>query len=406
MDWNGTWQRVIGLLREPEVDQAVLNEALQAARARAPVPVIWLLGKTQAGKTSIIRALTGSDAAEIGNGYQPCTRSARFYDFPAGAPVLRFLDTRGLGERAYDPAEDIAFCESSAHLVMVVVKIADPAQEAVFDVVRAVCRRHPDWPVLLVHTGLHELYPPASGHPLPYPFESDDGADRSMWPADIARACQAQRDQLGTLVGDVPVRSVLVDLTLPEDGFTPHDYGRDALWSAIESLTAARLRRQLLGDDAVRDAFARAAHPQIVGYSLTAGALGAVPVVDLVAVTTVQVKMLHALAALHGERWSRRLAGEFVTLLGSGIATGVVGRMLGKSVVKLVPGWGQTLGAAWGASTSAAVTYAIGKAAVAFLAARKAGVVVEAESVRSAYAEALKDAGRLLSERQGGGVDP
>lgn len=198
---------------------------------------------------------------------------------------------------------------------------------------------------------------------------------------------------------------MLVDLTLPEDGFAPHDYGRDALWSAIEALTAARLRRTLLGDEAVRDAFARAAHPHIVGHSLTAGALGAVPVVDLVAVTAVQVKMLHAVAALHGERWSRRLAGEFVALLGTGIAGGVVGRMLGKSVVKLVPGWGQTLGAAWGASTSAAVTYAIGKAAVAFLAARKAGSV-EAGTVRAAYVEALKSAASVLTERRREDVQP
>lgn len=405
MDWNGTWQRIIGTLREPEVDQTVLAEALGAARARAPVPVLWLLGKTQAGKTSIIRTLTGSDDAAIGNGFQPCTRSARFYDFPAGMPVLRFLDTRGLGERAYDPSEDIAFCESSAHLVMAVVKISDPGQEAVFDVVRAVRRRHPDWPVLLALTGLHELYPPGAGHPLPYPFDPGQASDSSGWPADIARACQAQRDRLGALAGDAPVRPVLVDLTLPEDGFVPHDYGRDALWSAIEALTAERLRRELLGDVVVRDTLARAAHPHIVGHSLTAGALGAVPVVDLVAVTAVQVKMLHALAALHGERWSRRLAGEFVALLGTGIAGGVVGRMLGKSVVKLVPGWGQTLGAAWGASTSAGVTYAIGKAAVAFLAARKAGAV-DAEVVRAAYAEALKDAGRLLVERRDGVHEP
>lgn len=405
MDWNRTWQRLAGLLREPEVDRAALDTALQAARARAPVPVVWLLGKTQAGKTSIIRALTGSDAAEIGNGFQPCTRSARFYDFPADLPVVRFLDTRGLGERAYDPGEDIAFCESSAHLVMVVVKIADPGQDAVFDVVRAVRGRHPDWPVLVVHTGLHELYPAGGVHPLPYPLDSEDDARPAAWPGDVARAWRAQRDQLGALAGAAPVRSVLVDLTLPEDGFAPHDYGRDALWSAIESLTAERLRRELLGDELVRDAFARAAHPHIVGHSLTAGALGAVPVVDLVAVTAVQVKMLHAIAALHGERWSRRLAGEFVTLLGGGIAGGVLGRMLGKSVVKLVPGWGQTLGAAWGASTSAGVTYAIGKAAVAFLAARKAGTV-QAESVRAAYSDALQDAGRLLRGRdeRGGGT--
>ena len=60
-------------------------------------PVLWLLGKVQSGKTSIVRAFTGSDEATIGNGFTPATRTARLFAFPPEAPVLRFLDTRGLG---------------------------------------------------------------------------------------------------------------------------------------------------------------------------------------------------------------------------------------------------------------------------------------------------------------------
>ena len=40
---------------------------------------------------------------EIGNGFVPCTRTADAFDFPEGDPVLRFLDTRGLGESGYRP---------------------------------------------------------------------------------------------------------------------------------------------------------------------------------------------------------------------------------------------------------------------------------------------------------------
>lgn len=97
-NWADYWERLRAELLEPRVDEKLLQASLREARVRMPVPVLWLLGKTQAGKTSIIRALTGSEAAEIGNGFQPCTRSSRFYDFPADAPVVRFLDTRGLGE--------------------------------------------------------------------------------------------------------------------------------------------------------------------------------------------------------------------------------------------------------------------------------------------------------------------
>lgn len=77
-------------------------------RAQAIAPVVWLLGKTGAGKTAIVAALTGDPRAEVGEGFEPCTRTAAFYDVPPEAPLLRFLDARGLGEADYDPAMDIA----------------------------------------------------------------------------------------------------------------------------------------------------------------------------------------------------------------------------------------------------------------------------------------------------------
>ena len=66
----------------------------------ADAPVIWLLGKTQAGKTSIVAEMTGQAHDQIGAGYLPMTRDSRVYAFPPEHPVLRFLDTRGLGDDA------------------------------------------------------------------------------------------------------------------------------------------------------------------------------------------------------------------------------------------------------------------------------------------------------------------
>ncbi|MGI9569635.1 MAG: kinase, partial [Desulfobulbia bacterium] len=39
------------------------------------IPTLWLLGKTGAGKSTLIQALTGDSQVEIGNGFQPCTRT-------------------------------------------------------------------------------------------------------------------------------------------------------------------------------------------------------------------------------------------------------------------------------------------------------------------------------------------
>ncbi|MBK1731079.1 YcjF family protein [Thiococcus pfennigii] len=395
--WRDYWRRLRAALGSPRVADEALAARLRTARARLPVPVIWLLGKTQAGKTSIIRALTGSSAAEIGNGFQPCTRRARFYDFPAEMPVVRFLDTRGLGEVAYDPQDDIRFSESQAHLLVAVMKVADQRQDDVLEVLRAVRRRHPEWPLLVVQTGLHELYPPAGDHLLPYPFEREPLPEAV--PADLRRALAAQRAALADLPGQAPFDWVAVDLTLPEDGLAPVDYGLDALWRAIERVSALGLQASLQGDAEVRDLYARTAHPHIVGYTLTAAGVGAVPLVDLVGVTAIQAKLLHSLAALYGQRWDRRTTGEFLGLLGAGVTTGLLARWLGRGLVKLIPVWGQTVGAVWGASASGATTYALGKAAVYFLTRRRSGLQVDAAALRAVYAEALARGGRLIQER-------
>jgi len=91
---------------------------IEEIKQKLPTPVFWLLGKTQAGKSSLIRALTGNTAAEIGNGFQPCTKLSQFYDFPSGShPIIRFLDTRGLGELAYDPKEDLQWTPLSRQFI-------------------------------------------------------------------------------------------------------------------------------------------------------------------------------------------------------------------------------------------------------------------------------------------------
>ncbi|HAS51509.1 MAG TPA: hypothetical protein DCS21_07125 [Gammaproteobacteria bacterium] len=388
------WSRLREALLNPAVDAAQLDAAVRQARARQPVPVVWLLGKAQAGKTSIIRALTGSATAEIGNGFQPCTRTARFYDFPSEAPVVRFLDTRGLGEVAYDPAEDIHYCEAQAHLVLGVMKATDLGQDAVFAVLRAVHQRHPEWPVLIAQTGLHEAYPPGADHFQPYPY------DQPLWPpqlpSDLTRALLTQRDRLGAWPGAAPVHWVPIDLTLPDDGWQPVDYGLAALWKAIGEVSALGLQARLRDDAGVRDVYARAAHPQIVGHALLAAGVGALPLVDLVGVPAVQGKLLHTLATLYGQDWNRRTVSEFFSLLGMSVGAGYIARMLGREVVKLIPGWGQTVGAMWGATASGTMTYALGKTASAYFLNRRQGHPVDAAAIRQVYAEALASGANLL----------
>jgi len=387
------WRKMRKKWLPPAVDEADLAAAVAEAQRRQPPPVLWLLGKTQAGKTALIHALTGSSKAEIGNGFAPCTRYSQFYDFPQEAPLVRFLDTRGLGEVDYDPAEDIRYCEAQAHLVMAVIKAADPNQAVIFDVLREVRRRHPDWPIVVVQTGLHQLYHAGDGHPQPYPFNSTEA--QAHLPSHITAPLMQQRHRLGELPGSGRVLWVPVDFTRPEDGFEPQLYGLDPLWEAIDQASGWALEACLRADPEVRDRYARAAHPYILGYSATAAGLGAIPVADMALVPALQLKLLHRLARLYRLEWTRRHSSEFFGLLGVGLLAGYGMHWAGRGLVKLIPVWGQSVGAVWSASGSAAITYALGKAACEYLARKGQGLNADRTLLRSVYRQALSTAGKL-----------
>ena len=66
------------------------------------------------------------------------------YSFPNEEDcLLRFLDTRGLGEAGQDGSEEIPKLEAEADLIIVVVKAMDHAQQHVLDILRGVAARHP-----------------------------------------------------------------------------------------------------------------------------------------------------------------------------------------------------------------------------------------------------------------------
>lgn len=384
--------RLKNLLLEPKIDEARLKEAVTKAREQHPVLVLWLVGKTQSGKTSIIRSLTGSPDAAIGNGFKPCTRTARFYDFPEQIPVVRFLDTRGLGEVAYDPADDIRYCESQSHLVIGVMRATDPGQQAVFDVLHAVRKRHPDWPVIIAQTCLHQGGDAAFEHPQPYPFTDID----HLPPTDLTRALLSQRQRLGTLPGSGGLWWVPLDFTLPEDGFPDQHYGLEALWDAIEAASAFGLQALLAADPSIADAYSQAAHPHILSYALAAAGCGALPVVDMAGVPAIQLKLFHTLASLYEVEWDRRNTSEFIGLLGAGIGVSYGLSMVGRNLVKLIPGVGQSAGAVWGATSNGAMTYALGKAACYYLARKRKGQTIDDQMLRQVFSDALS-AGRQLA---------
>jgi uncharacterized protein (DUF697 family)/predicted GTPase len=364
-----------------------LHRHLENLRQRLPAPVIWLIGKTQSGKTSIIKYLTRADAAEIGQGFRPCTRFSRLYEFPsAEAPLVKFLDTRGLDEPGYDPTEDLAQFDSQAHVVVITVKALDHAQENVLKHARTIRQSRPGRPVLLALTCLHEAYPQQQ-HPLQYPYCAD--REEVEVPEDLRRSLAEQRRRFGELVDHV----VPIDLTPPEEGFDQPNFGGDQLRQALLDALPGAYRQTLATlDEAtceLKDLYARHAVPIILGYSSLAATAGAIPIpwVDLFILPGIQTQMIRHLAQYYGQPLS---AGRFLELASS-LGVGILVRQGVRELVKLIPVVGSVAGGALAGTSS----YALGKAFCFYYSAVHEGHVPRPEELRHYYKEQLVEAERL-----------
>jgi uncharacterized protein (DUF697 family) len=377
--WNRRW------LSEDEY-----RAELAAMNARRPTPLFWMLGKTGSGKTSIVRYLTGAADAEIGSGFRPQTTTSRRYDFPAPeTPLLRFLDTRGLGEAGYDPAEDIERFDADAHMLIVTVRLMDHALSEMVETLRKIRAARPSRPALLVLTCVHEAYP-GEQHPEPDPVDSGRWPEQA--PEDIQRSFQRQQERFATLVD----RVVMVDLTRADDGYHNPTLGGQQLTNALVELLPAALRDTLVSwrdaRGAFRDLMTRRAEPYILGYSVAAASAAAVPVpwVDLPVVFAIQAHLVAKLSQMHDQPTTK----ELLQALGP-LSARVLTRFALRELLKAVPVVGQAANAALAFS----YTYAMGKACVWYLQRSRDGHVPSTESLKEIWQAEIESATRLWSER-------
>ncbi len=375
---------------KPGDREAELQRQLEDLRAKTPVPVFWLFGKTQSGKTSTIKYLTGADEAEIGSGFQPCTRYSRRYQFPTPeAPLLTFLDTRGVDEPGYDPVEDIAQFNASAHVVVVTAKVMDHALENVVKNLRTVRHSAPDRPVLLVLTCLHEAYPQQQ-HPEPYPFTAEPPLPTTP---PLTEGLLASLDEQKRRFAGLYDRLVPIDLTQPIEGYTQPHYGGEYLKHVLlEALPSAYRRTLITLDEATKnlqDLYARHALPHILAYSSIAATAGAIPIpwVDMLILPGIQTRMIYQLARHYGQP----LTGERFLELAGTLGMGMLVRQAVRGVVKFIPVVGSVAGAALAGSS----TYALGQAFCFYYSGVKKGHVPNPEDLKRYYKEQLAKAEEL-----------
>jgi uncharacterized protein (DUF697 family) len=368
------------VISPPEDEE--LTKAWQVSGSK--LPTLWLLGKTGAGKSSIVQKMTGEIAAVIGNGFMPCTSVAHAYEYPAEQPIMRFMDTRGFGEVDYDPAEDLVALGESSHAILIVMRLRDPEQSAVIEAVRRIRKtsaRLRSKDALVVYTGSEEISDERDQQRL---IEEKQKLVSKAWGSTIEYCLvdfheSAVPDEL-TDSGEVQLRDMLA-VRLPDL----------SLW-----LNACA------HDDTEKANFDRLSS-EVLWYAGAAAASDAVPVVGLVSVPAIQGKMLHSLASKYGIEWDRRTFSEFTAALGSGFALSYATSHGARQLVKLIPGYGQVAGAAFSVTVSYGVTYALGRAACMYLYHQKTGTPLKSEGIKEVFKGAVtegKSAGKDIQREK------
>lgn len=329
------------------------------------IPVVWLLGKTGAGKSSLVRALTSQTDAEIGDGFKPCTRTAKSYDFPPDTPLLRFLDTRGLGEAGYDPTEDLSMCLGRSHVVLVVCRLDDPVQGMVADALSFVAKKDRGLRAILVLTGGDLVGGSDDRQRAARMLETSmsAAAKRTLPVAQVVLKPDAEPDEAGLDV----LRGHLLDALPPAGLLLARQSASD-----LEGQRFQKVRRRVLF------------------YAGIAGSTDVAPLVGAVSVPATQLAMLRELGRQYGVAWDRETAAAFVGAMGAGIGARFAASFGLRQIAKLIPVYGQTVGAAASGSVSFATTYALGRAAAYYLHWKSEGRNVDEQSLRDIFSRAFK----------------
>ena len=376
-------QKVSGWL---DVSDEQVAEILTTVRAKLPTTEAWLIGKPQAGKSSIVRGLTGVSAEIIGQGFRPHTQNTERYAYPSeDLPLLIFTDTVGLGDVDQDTQSIISELEQElkqssqrARILILTVKINDFATDTLKQITQQLRQNYPDIPCLLVVTCLHEVYPA-------------DVVDHPKYPPDyeaINRAFKALQEDFEHLCD----RSILIDFTLEEDGFNPTFYGLEALTEALAELlpeAESRAIYQLLDNsvsDELGNLYRDTARRYLVAFSTMAATLAAVPLpfATMPVLTALQISLVGLLGKLYGQTLSPSQAGGIV----SAIAGGFFAQAIGRELIKFIPGFGSVIAASW----AAAYTWSLGEGACVYFGDLMGGKKPDPQKIQLVMKEAFTSA--------------
>jgi uncharacterized protein (DUF697 family)/predicted GTPase len=374
------------LIESLTVSEDEIQAILERVRSELPTTEALLIGKPQAGKSSIVRGLTGVSAEIVGQGFRPHTQHTQRYAYPSqDLPLLIFTDTVGLGDIKQNTqviidelVEELKQENNRARILILTIKINDFATDTLKEIAAELHQKFPNIPCLLAVTCLHELYPDITADHPEYPPEYEE----------VKRAF----DEIETSFKGLFDRSVMIDFTLEEDDYHPVFYGletfRDTLAELLPEAEAKAIYQLLDGETGqkIGGLYRDVGRRYIVAFSVMAATLAAVPLpfATMPVLTTLQVSMVIVLGNLYGQTLTPSQAGGLV----SAIAGGFVAQAVGRELVKFLPGFGSVIAASW----AAAYTGALGEGACVYFGDLMGGKKPDPQKIQAVMNEAFKEA--------------
>lgn len=373
-----------------KIDEGEIASILESVREQLPTTEALLIGKPQAGKSSIVRGLTGVSADIVGQGFRPHTTHTNRYAYPTeDLPLLIFTDTVGLGDVQQNTEKIIEELTTEldietkrARILILTIKINDFATDSLKKIAEKLRKKYPQIPCLLVVTSLHELYP--NLQETQHPNYPPDLPDINKAFAEIKATFQGLFD-----------RAILIDFTLEEDGFEPVFYGLETLRDTLGELlptAEAKTIHQLL-DETVKDKLGNlykdVARRYILAFSIMAATISAVPLpfATMPVLTALEVTMVGMLGKLYGQNINPSQAGGII----SAIAGGFLAKAIGRELIKFVPGFGAVVAASWAGT----YTWALGEGACAYFGDIMGGKKPNPDKIQMVMKNALKTRSKL-----------